>query len=645
MTRCAKIRKVKHKWSGRHREDTQRSKAMRNSQNSVGSLYRSIRLLRYILPITAFLLVVVHQSLTFAWLRPTPPFPYFLSQVLLYGTVGPILVWLALTWFLRWAREREEAEVHLHCLNQISRQAATATEMEALADIALKMPEEIISPVASSLILREHPEGPWTLAGTHGLQGKEREILGARLVIAGSDLYCGQCAALSATAHQNCPLQIPLPQADMLPSITSVICLPLSTERPPLALLNIYLFDERALSAGKRRVLESIAALLSVALDHARLRAREFQMLHRMEQASRRQQGLSATLEHILEDIAIVHHARAGQVFLASKGDQEPSLTPIVAWPEKETHPQLFSTAQRALLEEDSIMTTSPPNREHVVAIPLMAEGLITGVLALSSRHPFSASQHAFMQVAASMIALIIRNSQLYAKLESQAVLEERNRLAREFHDGLAQGLGFLNFKMQQIDRMLAREQWEAAREALDDLREGVQDLYAEVRLTIQDLRWLPEDGQGLCKRLHQFVLDFSDRTGIHVSLDAEGEPDLPPQDEVHLFRIVQEALANVHKHAQAQRAWVRLRVQPDATILEIEDDGTGISWAAPAQDTVSSEAVGRFGLRIMKERAEAMGGQLSVHSTPSRGTRLQVRLGAPRPLDPYALSPASEGR
>ena len=244
MTRCAKIRKVKHKWSGRHRKDTQRSKAMRNPQNSVGSLYRSIRLLRYILPITAFLLVVVHQSLTFAWLRPTPPFPYFLAQVLLYGTVGPILVWLALTWFLRWAREREEAEVHLHCLNQISRQAATATEMEALADIALKMPEEIISPVASSLILREHPEGPWTLAGTHGLQGKEKEMLGARLVIAGSDLYCGQCAALSATAHQNCPLQIPLPQADMLPSITSVICLPLSTERPPLALLNIYLFDE-----------------------------------------------------------------------------------------------------------------------------------------------------------------------------------------------------------------------------------------------------------------------------------------------------------------------------------------------------------------------------------------------------------------
>lgn len=619
---------------------------MKNSQGSFDSIYRIVRLLRYILPITAFLFVVAHQSVTHNWLRSPQLSSHLLWQVLPYATIGPVVVWLALTWFVRWARERDEAEAHLHCLYKISQQAATATEMEAIVDIALHIPEEILSPVATSLILREYPDGAWSLAGTYGLQAKEEEMLAARLTIAGSDLYCGRCAALSATARQDCPLQIPLPQADMAPGITSVICLPLSTERPPLALLNVYVFDERALSKGMRRVLESMAAVLSVALDHARLRAREIQMLHRMEQASRRQESLAVTVGQILGDVATAHRAQAGQVFLASTDDKGPALTPIAAWPdENNPHPNLVSTAQRSLLEEDTIVTTNSQLKEHVVAIPLMAEGLTTGILVLASRRPVAASQQAFLQVAGGMIALIIRNSQLYGQLESQAVLEERNRLAREFHDGLAQGLGFLNFKMQQVERLLARGQADAAREALIEMRQGTQNLYTELRQTIQDLRWIPEDGQRLSERLQQYALAFGDRTGLDVHLDLKGEPDLSPQDEVHLFRIVQEALTNVHKHAQAQHVWVRLWPAPESTILEIEDDGMGMAWEAFSQDSAPSDAPGHFGLRIMLERAEAMGGQLSLRSSPGQGTQLRLTVRPANHLDPFAVSTTSQGR
>jgi signal transduction histidine kinase len=618
----------------------------KDTQESVDSLYRSARLLRYVLPLAAFLFVVVHQSITHAWFRLPGWSPHLFWQVLPYSTIGPIVVWLALTWFARWVRERDEAETHLRCLNDISRQAATATEMEAIVDIALRMPEEIVSPVATSLVLREHPDGAWSLAGTYGLQEKEEKLLAARLTKDGSDLHCGRCTDLSATTRQNCPMQIPLPQPDTALANISVICLPLSTERPPLALLNVYLFDEGSFSNGMRRVLESMAAVLSVALDHARLRTREIQMLHRMEQATRQQEGLAATVERILGDVASVHRAQAGRVFTASTDGKSHTLIPIAAWPESKTHPHLISTARRALLEEDTIIATNSQHKEHEVAIPLMAEGLITGVLVLVSRHPFTASQQAFLQVAAGMIALIIRNSQLYAKLESQAILQERNRLAREFHDGLAQGLGFLNFKMQQIERLLAREQWQGAHEALCEMREGLQDLYTEVRQTIQDLRWIPEDGKGLNQRLYQYVLDYGDRTGLHVSLDVSGEPKLSPQDEIHLFRIVQEALANVHKHAQAQHAWVRLRAEPEATILEIEDDGTGITWDASSQEvSPPSDSLAHFGLRIMQERAKAMGGQLSVSSVPSQGTRLQVMLSAPSAVDSFAISTTYEGR
>jgi signal transduction histidine kinase len=617
----------------------------KDSKGSADSLYRSVRLLRYILPIAAFLFVVVHQSLTHAWFRSPQWSPHLFWQVLPYGTIGPVVVWFALTWFARWVRERDEAEAHLHCLNLISRQAASATEMEAIVDIALHMPEEVVGPVATSLVLREDQDGAWSLAGTYGLRETEKEMLAARLAIGRGDLHCGQCTTLSATARQSCPLWIPTTQSDMTPDITSVICLPLSTERPPLALLNVYLFEAHSLSNGMRRVLESMTAVLSVALDHARLRSSEIQMLHRMEQASGQREDLALTMERILGDVAGVQRASASEVFVVSKSDEGPTLVSLAAWSKNSTYPHLISIAQRALLEEDSIMATNPQQKGHEVAIPLMAEGLTTGVLVLASQHSFTASQQAFLRVAASMMALIIRNSQLYTRLEGQAVLEERNRLAREFHDGLAQGLGFLNFKLQQIERLLAREQWEAAQESLAEMREGVRDLYAEVRQTIHDLRWFPEDGKELSEHLHQYVLEFGERTGLKVSLDVNGEPKLSPQDEVHLIRIVQEALVNVYKHSDAQQAWVRLRVGPEATTLEIEDDGAGIRGGGFSHDDALSDISEHLGLRIMQERAEAMGGHLSLDSSPSQGTRLRVTLGAPKTVDPFAVGTTFEGR
>jgi signal transduction histidine kinase len=616
---------------------------LKNSQEVTSPLYDNVRRFRYILPIAAFVLVLIHQTLAYAWFRQSPGLAHFVWQVVLYGTVGPVVVWFALNWFAQWIRERDEAEAHLHCLYRISRQAATASEMESLIDIALSMPGEIISPVATSLILREFPESPWTLAGSHGLQAREEEMLAARLTIAGKDLYCGQCAALTATSHQNCPLQFHLPQADMLPGNTSIICLPLSTERPPLALLNVYLFGPTSLPTHKRRVLESTAAVLSVALDHARLRSREFQMLHRMEQATRQQSGLGTTLEHILADMATAHRAQAGEVFLTAGSNGEAGLVCVASWPEREMQPGYVSAAEQALLDEDTITMTRSGSREHVVAIPLTAEGQTRGVLVLASRHPFTTAQRAFLQVAASMVALVISNSQLYSKLERQAVLEERNRLAREVHDGLAQSLGFFNFKTQHLTRLLDHEQWPALRQGLEEMREALQNMYSEVRLTIQDLRWSLEDEQGLTERLNQYVTDFGQRAGLEAHFATQGQPHLSPRDEVHLFRIVQEALANVQKHAQAQKVWVRLSAGSEGTSLEVEDDGIGIPAASYPEDTAPTGGPGHFGLRIMQERAEAIGGQLSLHSVPGEGTRLQVSINAAHVLVAPSLSKASE--
>ena len=608
------------------------------SRSLIRPLYRSLRRLRYILPVTAFLLVVVHQTLAHTWLQSLPRFQHFLWQVLLYGTVGPLLIWLALGWLARWIREQDEAGAYLHTLYQMSRRAAAASEMDQLVEIALSMPEQVLAPVATSLIWREQTEAPWTLAGTRHLKADEQRALESHLGQTGSDLRCSKCLALTATARQNCPLRSHLPQEGLRPADTSVICLPLSTERPPLALLNVYLFDDTHLSPTKRRVLETMAAVLSVSLDHARLRAREFHMLNRMEQTIRQQKGISLALEHILADIATAQRAEAGEVFLVSKSQESPDLTPVASWPESGACAELAPLAQQALRAGKPVTANGSMQGNHRIAIPLKAEGLTTGVLVLSGRQPLTAPQMAFLRVAAGMMALIVRNSQLYARLESQAVLEERHRLAREVHDGLAQSLGFLNFKVQQVDRLLGRQQWEAARQALKEMRDGVQELYTEVRLTIQDLRWPPEDDRGLVEHLRQYVPAFAARAGLDVSLSVEGEPDLSLQQETHLFRVVQEALTNVHKHAQAQHIWVRLRTDSTGVTLEVEDDGKGLPSASP--DAPLPGDPEHFGLRIMRERAEAIGGRLSVHSLPGRGVRLRVTV----PVSSAGLQPPASG-
>jgi signal transduction histidine kinase len=555
-------------------------------------------------------------------------------EFLFYGVLGPAVVWLTLTWIAQRVQERDKAEAHLRSLYQVSREAVTTTEVATLVEIALSMPGEVLTPVGTSLIVREHPEGAWVLAGTRGFQPRHREALVAYLVSTGAHMRCDPSNVLAATQHANCPMLSALPE-DSRSAAASVICLPLSTERPAQAVVSVYLPVEVDLSSAECQALESMAAGLGVALDHARLQARELQMLRRMEHAVRQPEDLAAALGDLLVDIVSTHQAQTGVVFLASPGE-ETVLDPVVSWPGEGAPPRLARLAQRALREAQLVIVVGPNNDGHGVAVPLAVEGQTVGALTLAGQHPFAEPQTALLSAAAGLMALLVRNSQLYQRLESQAVLEERGRLAREVHDGLAQGLGFLNLKLQHVDRLLNRQEWEAARQALGELRAGVQDLYAEVRLTIQDLRWRADGAQGLVERLQEYVAEFSTRSGLDVSLTAAGEPNLPPRDEVRLLRIAQEALVNVHRHARARQVRVRLRAEPEGIVLEVEDDGIGLPLEH-AEGAESLEGRGHFGLRHIRERVESMGGRLDLHSVPDQGTVLKVTVPAPHVLAPEA--------
>ena len=205
------------------------------------------------------------------------------------------------------------------------------------------------------------------------------------------------------------------------------------------------------------------------------------------------------------------------------------------------------------------------------------------------------------------------------------AVIEERARLSRELHDGLAQLVAFLLVRLDTVAGLVDSDRRREAAAEIEQLRRVADDLYLDVREAIAGLRSQVTE-RGLVPALRDYLDEFEERHGIAVALDAAEAPaQVPDLIGMHVFRIVQEALSNVRKHADAHHVWVIIRANDRRLELEIGDDGVGFEPAIGLASTPRS-----LGLTSMRERAEALGGALRVQSAPGTGTRVLVSV----PLD-----------
>lgn len=216
-------------------------------------------------------------------------------------------------------------------------------------------------------------------------------------------------------------------------------------------------------------------------------------------------------------------------------------------------------------------------------------------------------------------------NVRLQERLLSVVMLEERERIAREMHDSVGQVLGYVNTKVQAVRALLEAGHVTEARRQLEQLEGAARDVYADLREAILSLRTAPSAERRLIPALQEYVQRFSELSGITVTLDADAPVTLNPTTELHLNRIVQEALTNVRKHARAKQAWVRVRVSEGVLAATVTDDGVGFGPAGAGQPGTAG-----FGLQTMRERAEAIGAAITVRSTKHEGTTVEVRL----PLD-----------
>ncbi|NLG85181.1 MAG: sensor histidine kinase [Firmicutes bacterium] len=200
------------------------------------------------------------------------------------------------------------------------------------------------------------------------------------------------------------------------------------------------------------------------------------------------------------------------------------------------------------------------------------------------------------------------------------AVMEERNRLARDLHDSLTQAIYSLNLYGEAAGRLLAAGEVQTAAAHLAEIRAAARQALREMRLLVFALRPPALEQEGLVVALGARLEAVEARAGIRAELKAEGIDRLAPAVEEGLYRIAQEALNNILKHAQATQVTVRLVRQGGAVIMEIADDGVGF-------DPLKGEGQGGLGLSGMAERAAALGGRLSIESAPGGGTVVRVEV------------------
>jgi two-component system nitrate/nitrite sensor histidine kinase NarX len=250
--------------------------------------------------------------------------------------------------------------------------------------------------------------------------------------------------------------------------------------------------------------------------------------------------------------------------------------------------------------------------------VPLAVRGRIIGGIGVAeSTNNYFTAHHADLALSvANQAAITMINAELYGRAQELAVMEERQRLARNLHDAVNQSLFSAGLIAEVLPRLWDRDQMEARR-SLEDLRMLTRGAISEMRALLAELRPSTLTDSSLSDLLRLLANAFSGRTNVPITVNVMGEFFLPAEAQVAFYRVCQEALNNVAKHARASHVGIELKQEEDMIEMCIRDDGKGFD---PEKKTS-----GHYGLSMMQERAEAAGARLTVTSQPGHGTELTV--------------------
>jgi len=366
-------------------------------------------------------------------------------------------------------------------------------------------------------------------------------------------------------------------------------------------------------------------------------RNRELSILNSIAQVLNRSVDINQTLQAVLAQVAELLDLHTGWVWLLREDDENASylaafqnLPPVlINKPEKmEGICYCLRTFREGDLDGAANVNVVECSRlqglidgtdglRYHASIPLYAHGKKLGVLNVASTdwRQLSPDDLQLLYTIGDMLGIAVERVRLFNQSTQLGAVKERNRLAREIHDTLAQGLTAVSLHLESADALLeADADPQKIRQYVQHALSLTQANLEEARRSVMDLRAAPLEGRTLSEALTELVGKCA--APVQIDITGSNQP-LSPRVEIGVYRIAQEALANIEQHAQANQAQVRLVITPQTLQLGIADDGVGFDPASVSRS--------RFGLVGLNERVRLLNGRLHLHSSPGQGTQLEV--------------------
>lgn len=440
---------------------------------------------------------------------------------------------------------------------------------------------------------------------------------------------CAECQNLHSETGQGCPLLVGPYQRG-----TNVHCLPVRREDRLIGMLNLFITNRASLEEDTRGFIEGLLNQVAVAVEAIRLHNQEAMTLRQLQMVRSPQIDLETSLTSLLEQVQTALQADFGILVAQLSSRAERRITVVRGRAAEGMNTflegqvrEVMSSREPAVIAPARDAGTFPDGQGSLLCAPLLLPGQAPlGAIILGSDHSLGlhGGQLNILRAVAVQAALLAEYDRLMVDLEYHTVINERSRLAREIHDGLAQTLAYLKLQTGQMQNYLAKGELSRLEQALRSSYQALTEAYLDTRQSIDNLRVTPQ--LGLQQWLEQLADDFRATTGLSTELLVQPDiKELSTEIQAQLIRIMQEALSNVRKHANASKVMIQVKEWAGDLILEVTDDGEGFF-----QEDIPG--ISKYGLRGMRERAELIGADFQIISQPRQGTT--VRLSMPYPLE-----------
>ena len=529
----------------------------------------------------------------------------------------------------------------LAALNAIAAVVSRSLDLEKILNDALDKTLEVTGIEAGGVYLLREDAGVLTIAAYKGLSGqfvaaidhlKVGEGFSGRVVQTGEPLVVKD---LSVDARLT---RLAVSEG----GFHSVAVVPLISRSKVLGSLFVITREYREFSQQDVELLTSIGGQIGVAVENARLfgqagqRTQELEALYHADEELYRHLRLDEVLQTLVDVAVGILQADKGSLMVwdgrrerlvvrAARGFRPETLARMSFAPGEGIVGRVAVSGVPIVVEDARTdrrvarRITEAEDIRSFMHVPIKIGGQVFGVFNVNYAHPraFGEEARRLFTALAQRAALVIENAQLYEQAQELAVVEERNRLARDLHDAVTQTLFSASLIADVLPRLWERNP-DVGRARLEEVRQLTRGALAEMRTLLLELRPAALVEAELGDLLRQLAEATTGRARVPVTVEVEGDCPVPPDVKVALYRIAQEALNNVAKHAGASQARVSLCSSPLSLVeLIISDDGRGFDAGHIPPD--------HLGVRIMHERAESIGATLTVESEAGRGTDVVV--------------------